>query len=167
MCVSFVEGANNDSNDNRYKCCCGCMTLNQATWLIGFLYLIAAMLLAIATSWISMAYALIVASLFFVIVAKPDSVSLRKCIYYTYLTSLILGLIGYIILIIFVFIYHWAPDDDEEFDDWGELSDWFEDSFIWWLWMIFLIVFSCSMFIPCSIAGAQVLYYGWKEQEAL
>ena len=42
MCVE--TGVN-----SQYKCCCGCMNLNTATLLIGFLYVIVAILQAIST----------------------------------------------------------------------------------------------------------------------
>ena len=101
-----------------------------------------------------MAYELIVCSLFFIIVAKPDSISLRKAIYYIYMVLMILGLIGYFIFIIIVFSSDWERDfcidNYDEFNDYydslSDCEDWINTM------MIVLIILSGLIFIPCTIA---------------
>merc|ERR1712051_42033 len=101
-----------------------------------------------------MVYELIVASLFFVIVAKPESVSLRKYIYYVYMTLVILGLIGYIIFAIIVFATNW--EEDFCIDNYSDFSDFYDSpsDCIDWIqtMMIVVLIVAALIFIPCTLA---------------
>ena len=116
-----------------------------------------------------MVYELIVASLFFIIVAKPDNVGLRKIIYYVYMILMILGLIGYFIFVIIVFTSDWETDFCvDNYNDFNDFYDSLSDCEDWInTMMIVIVILSALIFIPCTLACLQVLYFGWKEQEAL
>ena len=86
--------------------------------------------------------------------AKPNSVNLRKIIYYVYMVLVILGLIGYLIFVIVVFTSDWETDfcvdnyDDfnDYYDSLSDCVDWINGLLIW------VVIIAALIFIPCTFA---------------
>ena len=93
-----------------YKCCCGCMTLTQATILIGIIYILSAILDAIVGQWINFVFCLVVGLLFGMVIFKPYNEGVRKLLYYLYLILQIIGAVGFIIAVIVIFASDWEQD---------------------------------------------------------
>ena len=151
-----------------YKCCCGCMTLTQATIVIGVLYLIGTISEAIMGQWAAFVWYLIMTLLFGMVIAKPYDASIRKLIYYISLILDILGAIGLVIFIIIAFAGDWEQDwcrtyyydyKGDFYDSYSECVDWIN------MILIIFVVLVIVIFVPCTLCILQILYYGWKEQE--
>ena len=99
-----------DTRDEPWRCCCGCMSLTQATILIGILYLLEAVSNAIAGMWLGFAFALVMTGIFVMVIVKPYNADIRKLLYYIYLCLLIASAVAYTIFIIYAFASDWEVD---------------------------------------------------------
>ena len=138
-----------DTHASPQRCCCGCMTLTQGSILIGILNVFGAIGMAISGNWYGFTFNLVLATLFIMVLVKPYDAGIRKIIYYVYLIGTILGLIGFIIFIIYAFASDWESDwcydtgmDYRDDFNWDSLSDCedFINTFLIVLIVIFLLL---------------------------
>ena len=97
MCVSTHD----------FKCCCGCMTLTQATIVFGALYYLESILNAIAGQWAGFCIYATIGTVFMFVIFKPTSIGTRLCIF---VTSCVLNGLSALVLLIAFFLaifYNW------------------------------------------------------------
>ena len=122
-----------DTSKEPWRCCCGCMSLTQATILIGILYLLETISNAISGMWLGFAFALCMTLLFVLVIVKPYNADVRKLLYYIYLCLLIAQGVAFTIFIIYAFASDWEEttcrtifEDGDAHSDWnaGDCESW-------------------------------------------
>ena len=88
-------------NKETYKCC-ACLTLTQATLILGAIYIIGAIFYGVSGSWINFIIWLITSLLFIMVLVKPHDANIRKMLFYI---AAIMSLIGLACLVIFFLVY--------------------------------------------------------------
>ena len=155
----------------KFRCCCGCLSLTQATIAIGLLYVLGVIANAINHFWIGMALDICFVLLFVMVIVKPYDISIRKTLYYIYAILSAIGLVGLVIFTIVIFASDWEVDWCTTPANYADYNDWFDNvgecvSFINNV-MIGLVITMYLIAVPCALCILQILYYGWKEQETL
>merc|ERR1712038_1477018 len=90
------------------------------------------------------------------VMCQQKNIGLRKCIYYAYIVYcvlLVLCLIAVVVLILLV-----------DLDDGSERSRWEEDNEASIRgFLIAIVIIWAAIYIPITLVGLEVVYYGWKE----
>ena len=149
-------------NTHTFKCCC-CLSLNQATILVGVLYSLIAISVTILGSWIPFAYCMSFVVTISTIFCKPSSVQLRKIIF---LFSAMMALIGALVFIVIVLKTFAIDQDEHTCSDYVE-GDPLTDYSNCWMIIFLYLVFSAGGFIliPFNLMVIEILYFGWKGLE--
>ena len=145
---------------HHYKCCGSC-SLTTATLILGALYLLGTIAYAVTQQWVSFSISLILTLLFVMVLVKPGDIGVRKLIFYLVTIGQIIGTVA----LILVFIILMATDDwvKDACDKW-DVDNCYDDAK---KWIIISFIIALILDLLLCFCVAQILYYGWKEQEAL
>ena len=152
---------------HNFKCCCGCMSMTTATIILGSLYLFGAICNAIVGNWIGFGGDLLLTGVFSLVIFKPHSVGIRKCIFWMMTTLQSIGILGFTVLVICGIVIDWEENLCNDY--WSDMSQYFESETLCeeQLRQVFIMVIVLSILIglPLIFCILQILYYGYKEQE--
>lgn len=152
---------------HNFKCCCGCMSMTTATMILGACYLFGTICNAIIGNWFGFGGDLLLTGIFGMVLFKPHSVGLRKCIFWMMTVLQSLGVLGFTALVIIGIVVDW--EESVCTDYWSDLSQYYDNETLCeeQLRQVFIMVIVLSILIglPLIFCILQILYYGWKEQE--
>ena len=111
-------------------------------------------------------FQLLIGILMCCVIANAKSISLRKWIYWSYVVYCVLLLLCLIIVIILILAVdsvigetsecssdRWCSDANSTVDDAART------------FLLILVIVWAAIYIPITLIGLQIVYYGWKEQE--
>ena len=67
---------------HHFRCCCGCLSLTQATIVLGVFQLFATIFYAIVWEWVNFTFSAIVSLAYILVIIKPYDACNRKILYY-------------------------------------------------------------------------------------
>ena len=150
-------------NSKEMKCCGSC-SLTDATIILGVLYALGAIGSATSRQWGNMALMAVACILFVLVCIKRNDVNVRKLLF---IVVTIIQTISVVVLI-GTFIYLVAVDDwvtdactDGDYNTYDECKD--------AVYFFVYVAFGVALVIQLLLCWCevQILYYGWKEQEAI
>ena len=145
-----------------YKCCCGC-DLTVATGVFGILFIIGGLGSVGSSGGLGLmgVFQFIMGIVMCCVLCQQKSIPLRRCIYYTYIVYCILLVISLILVIVLIMALDWSELSDDEYR-----SEWEEDNenAIRGV-LIAVVIIWAAIYIPVTLVGLEVVYYGWREQE--
>ena len=153
-------------NKDNYKCLCGC-TLTQATVIFGVVLIVGGLSSLGGTGGVGFMgfFQILIGILMCVVIAKPRSIPLRKAIYWCYVIYCILLFICLIVVVIIILAVDSIVETSSECKSdryCTSASNTVDDAARTFL-LILVIIWAC-IYVPITLVGLQIVYYGWKEQ---
>ena len=154
-------------NKDNYKCLCGC-TLTQATVIFGVVLIVGGLSSVGGTGGVGFMgfFQILIGVLMCVVIAKPKSIPLRKAIYWCYVIYCILLLLCLIIVVILILAVDSIVGTSDECKNdrfCNDASGTVDDAARTFL--LILVIIWAAIYVPITLIGLQIVYYGWKEQE--
>jgi len=133
---------------HHYRCCCGCLSLTQATILLGILQLIATISYAIAGQWVNFSVSALISLIYIMVFCKPYDVSVRKILYYLILCGQLVGLVTFVIVLIIyltsdTYKYDLCANITSTYSDYVNCVDAIQTIFI------VVLVVGLLIYVPC------------------
>ena len=145
--------------DKHHYKCCRCLTLTQATLILGLIYIIGAIYYVTIGSWINFAIWIVASVLFIMVLFKPHDAMIRKLLFYIGSILSIIGLVAIIIaFLIFLVNGDWYNACAEY--SWGDHENCVENAK---LYMIISFTITLLLDLALVYCTLQILYFGWKE----
>ena len=160
MCVS----------KNPFKCCC-CCSLTLGTWILGVFEILNVICTGFMRNWLGLATSLGMTVLFGLTVYDQHNVTFRKLLYWVYFVLSIAFAVTFAFAIVFLAVTDYVDDEferacrdtpelyPEKYSDLDNCVSFLHNCAIAMMCLLFLIA------VPIRFALANVLKYGWKEQE--
>ena len=152
----------------KFKCLCGC-SMTQSTVIFGVVLILGGLSSLGVTGGVGFmgAFQVIIGIIMLTVTCNAKSIQMRKIIYYAFLVYtilLFLSLIVVIILILAVDSVIGGKDSDCSGDDFCDgAHDAVDDAARFFL--IIVVVIWAAIYVPITLIGLQITYWGWKESE--